>query len=116
MSGLEGFRRAMEQLVQGLRTEKVSDRELADLGLSRADFDMLMSGAPGSEKRIEAMAAQFGVDPEMITNTPGLSLHLTEFCGHCSVVKTCQRALEAGKPLPQDQCPNAHIYKALSDG
>ena len=113
MADFAGFKKVLEFIVAWSHREHVSDRELADLGLSRADLEGLRAGTPGAQERIRAMAADFGVTPETLAANRHLSLHLAEICGHCSAAQTCQKVLKTGAALPHDECPNASIYEAL---
>lgn len=91
-----------------------SDRELADLGLSRADYRQLVGGAPGTRARMEALAAKFGVTPEMIDRDRGLALEIAETCGQCHVAGQCQRALDGKGVFDPDSCPNAARYREMA--
>ena len=93
-----------------------SDRELADLGLSRTDYRQLVDGAPGTRERMEALAAKFGVTPEMIDRDRGLALQITETCGQCHVSGKCQRALDGKGVFDPEDCPNAARYCKLACG
>ena len=92
-----------------------NDRELADLGLSRLDYDQLMSGAPGTRERMEAIAAKFGVTPEMIDADRGVALEIAETCGRCKEAGRCQRALDGKGEFDLADCPNAAIYSVLAN-
>jgi len=115
MSGLTAFQHWLQKIVAAQRPEKVGDRELADLGMTHSDMQLLLSGTPGSASRIAAMAAEMGLSHDMLAEHPEFALELTQHCGHCSAAKTCRKALETGQPLPQDRCPNAPIYRALTE-
>lgn len=90
-----------------------SDRELADLGLSRVDYQSLISGKPGTRARLEAMAAQFGVTPEMIDADRGEALEIAECCGHCKHATACDNALALGVDFDPVRCPNADRYAEM---
>lgn len=115
MTSYTEFFHRITRIVIAPKDAKFSDRELADLGLSRADLTLLRSGLPGARKRILAMAAQFGLTEADLNARPELGLDLAETCGHCRQAKTCRDAIRSGSPLPQDKCPNARLYQALSD-
>lgn len=91
-----------------------SDFELADLGLSRVDYQNLISGVPGTRARMEALAAQFGVTPEMIDRDRGTALEIAQVCGHCGHARSCQNALDLGVAFEFTRCPNADHYKTLA--
>ncbi len=88
--------------------------ELADMGLSRADYNQLISSADGTRERMEVLAARFGVTPAMIDADRGLALELAETCGHCGHTKKCQQAIDNGEDFDTNLCPNATIYKDMS--
>lgn len=115
MTAYTEFFHRIVRIVNAPKDAKLSDRELADLGLSRTDVALLRSGTPGARKRILAMAAQFGLTETDLNAHPELGLDLAETCGHCQQAKACRDAIRSGSPLPQDKCPNAGLYKALSD-
>ena len=114
MSAFDEFVRAMSRILHAPVTEKLEDRDLADLGLSRSDLAMLRSGEPGAHERITAMARQFGLQQSDLNTHLEISLALAENCGHCQEAKTCHKALQRGEALPEDKCPNAGIYRSLS--
>jgi len=88
--------------------------ELADMGLSSADYDQLISSAEGTRERMEVLAARFGVTPAMIDANRGIALELAETCGHCGQTKACQRAIDNGEEFDTNLCPNASVYKDMS--
>jgi hypothetical protein len=115
MSGYADFFQKMARVISAPRDEYLSGRELSDLGLSRADLAMLRSGAPQARERIVAMAEQFGLTEVDLNAQSELGLELAEKCGHCLQAETCRDAIRAGVSLPQNKCPNAEVYRALSN-
>lgn len=115
MTGYRDFFQRIARIVNAPREGSISDLELSDLGLSRADLAMLRSGAPDARARILSMARQFGLSEDDLNAHPELSLELAEKCGHCCQAKTCRDAIRTGDRLPQEQCPNSGLYAALSD-
>ncbi|WP_372893664.1 hypothetical protein [Rhodosalinus sp.] len=111
---MAGFMDALKRLSDRLgHAEGPSDADLADLGLTPEDYEVLVSGAPGARARIEAMAARFGVPATRMDTHRGYALLLAETCAHCGAAAACRKALERGMPLPEDRCPNAPIYRAM---
>ncbi|MCX7561698.1 hypothetical protein OS190_19220 [Sulfitobacter sp. F26204] len=88
--------------------------ELADMGLSRSSYQRLLSSADGTRQRMEVLAAQFNVTPEMIDADRGLALELAETCGHCKSAKACQNAIDLGVDFNTRHCPNATIYSDMA--
>ncbi len=115
MTGYKDFFERIARIVNAPREGSISDLELSDLGLSRADLAMLRSGAPNARERILSMASQFGLSEDDLNAHPELSLELAEKCGHCRQAKTCRDAIRSGSRLPQEKCPNSGFYSALSD-
>jgi len=115
MPAYTDFFQHIARIVGAQRDEHLSDRELSDLGLSRADLAMLRSGAPQARERILAMAQQFGLTEDDLNAHPELGLELAEKCGYCLQAETCRNAIRAGEHLPHEKCPNAGIYRALSE-
>lgn len=113
---MEQFRTALRRLLGGDHPERLSEMELADLGLSRADVAILQNGAPGARVRLEKMAAQFGVSPADIDRDRGIALDLAETCARCDEARRCMQAIKTGQKLDEDNCPNSRFYKILSDG
>ncbi|MBO9451318.1 hypothetical protein J7426_13685 [Tropicibacter sp. R16_0] len=116
MSGYAKFFQKMAQVISAPHNEHLSERELSDLGLSRADLAMLRSGAPRARERIVAMAEQFGLTEADLSAHSELGLELAEKCGHCLQAETCRDAIRAGVALPDTKCPNAEIYRVLAQG
>ena len=92
----------------------MSDRELEDLGLARADYNRLMTSKDGTRQRMEVLAARFGVTPAMIDADHGLALELAQTCGHCVNAKACQNAIDLGVPFETTRCANATVYADMS--
>ncbi len=115
MAGYKDFFDRIARIVSAPREAIISDLELSDLGLSRADLAMMRSGAPNARERILSMARQFGLSEDDLNAHPELGLELAEKCGHCRQAKTCRDAIRSGERLPQEKCPNAGLYAALSE-
>lgn len=91
----------------------LSDRDLAELGLSRTDFTQLINATPGTRERMEAMAAQFDLSAQDIDGDRGQALELAERCGYCASARACQNAVDLGVDFDPEQCPNAERYDAM---
>ena len=94
--------------------ERPSDEDLADLGLTRTDLDILTRARPGARERLLAMAARFGLGEDEIDRHRGLALEIAETCALCGQARECQRALEGHGDLPAETCPNAAVYRMLA--
>ena len=96
------------------RERAPTDMELADMGLSRVDYTRLITSKNGTRERMEALAARFGVTPQMIDANHGLALELAQTCGHCQCSQACQNAIDLGVGFDTSRCPNASIYADMS--
>jgi len=96
------------------RERAPTERELADMGFTHSDYRYLVTSKDGTRTRMEALAARFGVTPQMIDAHLGLSLELARTCGHCPNSKACQNALDLGVDMDTALCPNATIYADMS--
>lgn len=96
------------------RERPPTDFELADMGLSRIDYNQLISSKDGTRARMEVLASRFGVTPEMIDADHGLALELATTCGSCQCATACQNAIDLGVEFNTDRCPNATIYADMS--
>lgn len=96
------------------RQKVLTDLELADMGLSRADYNRLMTSKDGTRHRMEVLAARFGVTPRMIDGDHGMALELAQTCGHCVNAKACQNANDLGVEFETSRCPNATIYEDMA--
>ena len=91
-----------------------NDQELAELGLSRADYVQLVSGRPGTRERMEAIAAQFGVTSEMIDAHFGEAQEIAEICAQCEFGGACERAIKGRGSFDPALCPNAARYVEMA--
>ncbi|MFK7837991.1 MAG: hypothetical protein AB8B60_17415 [Sulfitobacter sp.] len=91
-----------------------SAMELADMGLSLADYRRLNASDPGARGRMEHLAARFNVTPRMIDADHGLAVELALNCGHCGAKKACQRAIATGEDFDSARCPNSATYADMS--
>jgi hypothetical protein len=114
MAFLKRVFRALGKWANAAGPEDLSDRELADLGLSRTDMRILMSGSPGAELRVQAMAQQLGIGPDELAARPNLAYELTATCGQCVISGPCMRAAKDGRRLPIGNCPNAGNFAAFA--
>jgi len=96
------------------RERAPTDLELADLGMSRADYIRLITSKDGTRARMEVLAARFGVTPAMIDADFGLAMELAQTCGHCQNANACQNAIDLGVDFDTALCPNAGVYADMS--
>lgn len=97
--------------------ERLTDRELDDLGVSRHQLRALAALPADVPSRVTAMAGLFGVSEADLRRDHGTWLDLLEGCGQCKDRGACALVLEReGLSRPQDAafCPNARSFRDLS--
>jgi len=108
----EFFRRTRDQHeLMGL-----SDRELADLGVTRAqalELAHLPEDVPG---RVQAMGRIFGLSEAELADNRDLWHELLQSCRHCTHLPQCARFLASGEGTPEQAgfCPNHDEFAALA--
>ncbi len=94
-----------------------SDRDLADLGLSRAQLEAFVRMPDDVPDRVLAMAAIFGLSETEVKANHGEWLELLESCGGCRDRGACALVLERGelsRPCDCGFCLNAACFAAKS--
>lgn len=100
---------------------RMSDQDLADLGVTRDQALTLATMPQDVPERLRAMAAIFGLSEDDLHRDHATWLEITETCASCGARPACKRKLEReavfeGSVLPDEVafCPNARTYKALA--
>lgn len=91
-----------------------TDRELDDLGMSRAQIEAFVRMPRDVPHRVLAMAAIFGLSETEVKARRAEWLELVEACGACHDRGACALVLERGEvSRPQDCgfCLNAHRFE-----
>lgn len=94
-----------------------SDRDLADLGLSRAQLEAFVRMPEDVPDRVLAMAAIFGLSETEVKANHGEWLELLETCGGCQDRGACALVLERGelsRPSDCGFCQNSDCFEAIS--
>lgn len=101
---------------------RMSDADLADLGVTRDQALALATMPADVPERLRAMAAIFGLSEADLHRDHATWLEVTETCASCGARPACKRKLEReavfeGSVLPDEVafCPNARTYKALAE-
>lgn len=95
--------------------EALSDRDLSDLGMSRAQVEAFVRMPHDVPDRVLAMAQIFGLSEAEVMADHGEWLELLSTCGGCRDRAACAMVLERGDlARPQDCsfCLNAHQFEA----
>lgn len=93
----------------------MSDHELADLGVSRAqamDLARLPDDVPG---RVAAMARLFGLTEDQLSADRDVWHALVQTCNHCEQLPKCARFMAAEASYAEDAlfCPNRRAFNDL---
>lgn len=95
--------------------EALSERDLSDIGLSRAEVIDFVQMPVDSPRRLAAMAEIFGLTEAELRAEHEAYLDLLRNCGHCGARRACSETLaHANQARPADCgfCPNAAEYAA----
>jgi hypothetical protein len=112
---LEQFRNFLRHLRETREAAALSDRELADIGISRDQLHFFMNLRQDVPERVAAMAAVFGVSETDLRAVHGEYLDILGTCGTCADHGACGVALAEGSLKGPDDCtfcPNWDIFHA----
>ncbi len=97
--------------------EALSDRDLADLGITRDQLRTFLTLPRDVGDRVAAMGAIFGVPEADLKRDQALWRDLLEVCGHCADRGACGVAMAHGDltgPGDCGFCPNRSSFSALA--
>lgn len=104
-------RRDLAELAQ------LSDHDLADLGVNRAEAVDMIRMPPDTPRRMALMAALFGVTETRLHQDPAAYVDMLRGCGHCADRGACARVLSKAELRgPQDAafCPNSPAFVEMA--
>lgn len=93
--------------------DDLTERDLNDLGMTRAQVKAFVTMPPEVPDRVARMAAIFGVPEDELKASPADYLALLGTCRTCRDRTTCARKFDSGaitSPAQASFCPNADIY------
>ena len=93
--------------------EALSDRDLDDLGMTRAQVQAFITMPADVPDRVARMAAIFGVPDADLKANHADYLELLGTCAHCADRAACALVLQKGdiaRPADAGFCPNAPVY------
>lgn len=96
-----------------------TDRDLAELGLTRDQAERLTHLPRAVPERMAAMAAIFGLTPAQLEANRADWIELAENCAECRHKGECRSTLAKGaaaQPAETGFCPNAPHYADLAIG
>ncbi len=88
------IRTLIHRLHEVKEVNALTDRDLAELGLSRDQMLDFLAMPRDINERVNAMGAIFGVPAADLKRDHGLWLDLLSTCGHCADRAACSRALD----------------------
>ncbi|MFN6978240.1 MAG: DUF1127 domain-containing protein [Gemmobacter sp.] len=96
--------------------DALSDRDIADIGLSRGAMTDLATIPATIPARMTRMAALFGVSGAGVAADRPTYLEALGRCAHCSAARTCAQAFTEGSATASAVgfCPNAPLYRDLA--
>lgn len=112
---LNQIRRFLDRLDQLKQVEALSDHDLYDLGMTRAQVTAFATMPADVPDRVTAMAAIFGIPADELKANRADYLELLGTCADCRQRSKCARLLNdanRAQPAEADFCPNAPVYAA----
>ncbi|WP_210529168.1 hypothetical protein [Rubellimicrobium arenae] len=93
----------------------ITPEEIADYGLSRAEFRDLALMPSEQIARMGTMARVNGLAPERLDDDRALQIAAALTCAHCHEQRRCRDAIRDGATREDtDFCPNAETYRMLA--
>lgn len=95
----------------------LSDRDLDDLGMSRAQVEAFVRMPRDTADRMAYMAANFGITEDDLKADYAAYLELLGTCGHCQDRAACAVVLAKGdlaRPSDCAFCPNASAFAGMA--
>ena len=88
----------------------------SDIGASRDDLLQIASGPSGIGKRMQAMAAAYGIDQQALGQERWRHVDMARACSHCSAQRQCKSWLKGLDPdaATASFCPNRAHFAELS--
>ncbi|MEZ5752333.1 MAG: DUF1127 domain-containing protein [Paracoccaceae bacterium] len=116
MLDVKALLRALAKRRRDLRDlSAMSDGDLRDMGVSRAQAMGLAALPDTVPERMTAMARIFGLSPDQLQENRAEWHELLETCAHCGALSSCARFMEyefRTVEAAQDFCPNAPDFTA----
>ena len=108
------IRSLLNRLHEVKEVEALTDRDLADIGISRNQMLDFLRMPQDINERVIAMGAIFGVPAADLKRDYGLWLDLLTNCGHCADRTACARALGRGADKADcGFCGNRDAFEGL---
>jgi hypothetical protein len=112
---LNQIRRFLDRLDQRKQVDALSDHDLYDLGMTRAQVIAFATMPADVPDRVTAMATIFGIPAKDLKSNRADYLELLGSCADCRQRAKCARLLDDAhhaQPAEATFCPNAALYTA----
>jgi uncharacterized protein YjiS (DUF1127 family) len=114
---LNRIRALIHRLQEAVEIEALTDRDLDDLGMSRAQLRDFLQMPQDITERVTAMGAIFGVPEAALRRDHAQWVELLSTCGHCADRGACAKVLANGSSANQSDAPfcgNRHAFDSLA--
>lgn len=113
---LTRLRALLDRYAQLKTVEALTDRDLDDLGMTRAQIAAFVTMPADVPDRVARMAAIFGISEADLKANHADYLELLGTCAHCTERTACAHLLHKGDAQPKDAtfCPNTPLYAERS--
>ena len=111
------IRALLQRLVEVQEVNALTDRELDELGVSRAQVLDFLRMPRDTTQRVTAMGAIFGIPEAELTRDHAQWVELVSVCGHCADRHACAKVLakgDAADPAQVTFCGNREAFTDLS--
>jgi hypothetical protein len=99
------IRALLHRLHEVQEVNAMTDRDLADLGMTRAQVLDFLAMPTDIDQRVTAMGAIFGIPEADLRRDHGQWVDLLSTCGHCADRGACARVLALGDMANPGQAP-----------
>lgn len=111
------IRSLLHRLHQVQEVNAMTDRDLDDLGMTRAQVLDFLRMPTDIAQRVTAMGAIFGIPEADLKRDHGQWVDLLSTCGHCAERGACARVLQLGDmadPAQATFCGNRAVFADLA--
>lgn len=110
----KAFKAAMDRYQEARALDALTERDLADLGVSREQLAHFIRMPEDTPDRVLAMAHVFGLSSGEVKRDHGEWLDLVEVCAECPDRVACGHLLDKGdlaNPRDATFCPNHKTFE-----
>ena len=96
---------------------QLTDRDISDMGLDRAEAMALIDGPADIPERVADMASVFGLPVDAVQRSRAVALDMFQTCANCPDREGCARGLAgdaAARAAVAADCPNRATFQAMA--